>query len=115
MRLKEKAYEIDNRLISLKSKTITDMPRGGIAITRDDVLIEKEEILDRIESLNKISIPIRKEILVAIDTVENTNQAETLECFFIKGMTLEEIAEHLNYSVRQTVRIYGKAVRAIKI
>lgn len=56
----------------------------------------------------------RSEIVQQIDTMEDTNIYQVLSGKFIAGKTLEEIAVEMNYSFRQTKRIYGKAIIAFE-
>lgn len=114
-RLEEKLADIDNQLIGLKSRQITDMPRGGKPLSKDDLLIRKEETEHRIQNLVDISREVRSEIFECIETIDDYRFAEVLECYFIDGYTLEAIAEIKHYSVQHVGYLYGKGLDLITI
>lgn len=114
-RLEEKLFQIDNQLIGLKSTQITDMPKGGIAATKDDLLIKKEETEHRIQNLVDISRNVRMEIFDCIETLDDYRFSEVLESYFIDGYTLEAIAENKNYSIQHVGYLYGKGLEMVQI
>lgn len=114
-RLEEKLFQIDNQLIGLKSRQITDMPRGGTPLTKDDLLIKKEETEHRIQKLVDISRVVRMEIIDSLDTIDDYRFSEVLESYFIEGQTLEAIAENKNYSIQHVGYLYGKGLDLVQI
>lgn len=114
-RLEEKLFQIDNQLIGLKSRQITDMPRGGTPLTKDDLLIKKEETEHRIQNLVDISRVVRMEIIDSLDTIDDYRFSEVLESYFIEGQTLEAIAENKNYSIQHVGYLYGKGLDLVQI
>jgi len=64
----------------------------------------------RINELVKESESIKKRILKAIDHLENANQSDVLEMYFIRDINLEAIAEILHYSTRQVNRLYSQGI-----
>lgn len=112
-KLEEKLYQIDCDLEGVKTKNITDMPRGGMPLTIDDLLMKKEETEHRIQNLLDLSRQIRYEVFDCIDTLEDDRFAEILECYFIDRMSLEEIAERKNYSLRHVGYLYAKGIEMV--
>lgn len=113
--LNYKLMEIDRSLSSVKSQQISDMPRGGQALSLDDLLIRKEETQSRIDAVSTESISIRREIVKKIDELEDYRHIAVLEAFFIDDMTLDEIAEKEGYSLRHTTRLYSEGLKLLKI
>lgn len=70
----------------------------------------ESEIDRRIDELYEV----KKEILWAIKKVENGTYRLLLTLRYIRFMTWEQVAEEMNYSYRQTLRIHGKSLRKIK-
>ncbi|MDT2483153.1 hypothetical protein [Enterococcus avium] len=114
-RLEEKLASLDEQLVGVKSVEITDMPKGGLPLTKDDLLARKEETSLRIQNLVNISRDVRVEILNCLDTLDDYRFAEVLECYFIDGYTLEAIAEIKHYSVQHVGYLYGRGLDLIQI
>lgn len=112
-RLEDKLYCVDDRIESTQSPSISGMPGGGIPRTLSDDLNERDELNKRINSLIKESETIRDEILNCIDHLENPNESNVLEMYFIRDITLEAIAEILHYSTRQVSRLYRQGISDI--
>lgn len=54
-RLEEQLVSVNERLVGLQSKVMSDMPSGGLPITKDDLLEKKEELQHRIDTLTNTS------------------------------------------------------------
>lgn len=111
-RLEEKLFILDERLYSTRSPKLSDMPRGGTPVEKEDLISEKQEIQDRINRLNKKGREIKNEIIEKIDDLEEVKQAEILEAFFIDCKSFEEIAEENGYTERHIIRTYSEAILA---
>lgn len=114
-RLEDKLANMDDRLYSVGSGEISDMPRGGVPKTLDDLIAAKDETLNRIDQLVRTSRSIRSEIYQVIDTLEDYREVEVLEQFFIEGLTIEEIAERSGYAIRHVRRFYSNALHTIDV
>lgn len=112
-RLEQKLAQLDDRLTSISGRPITDMPKGGIPMTLDDLLANKMETEERINTIVQESRKIRKEILNVLDGLEDVHHVEVLELFFINGLQLEDIAERMGYTTRHTVRFYTDGIKAL--
>lgn len=109
-RLEDRLYELDDRIESTRSPRISGMPGGGIPRTLTDELVERNELESRINDLIKESKVIKTEIIFALDHLENPNEANVLEMYFIRDIDLEAVAETLHYSTRQVNRLYSQGV-----
>lgn len=114
-RLEDKLFELDSSIENLHSTKISDMPRGGVPQTLDDLLIRREELESRINRLLEKNRENRVEICNHLDTLEDDLQAEILEEFFINGKSLEEIAQTERYSLRWISKNYSEGVRNLKL
>lgn len=115
VRLKCKVENLDERITGIRSPGFSDMPRGGTPITKEDMIAEKCEIEERIKRLEAKGKKLKVEILEKIDELEEPQYAEVLESFFIDCKDLGDIAEENCYSIRHTIRLYSKAIKAISV
>lgn len=114
-RLGVKLASLNEKMTSVKSPTLSGMPRGGNPVTVADQVAEKIELEERIERLRKKSKKLRAEILEEIDTLEELRHVEVLEAFFIDCMSLEDIADEKGYSERQVYRLYSEGVTILAL
>lgn len=112
-RLNQRVAEYDERITSLRASTISDMPKGGTPVTKEELVDEKIETEERIRRLEEKGKVIRAEILEKIDELEDVKQAEILEEFCINYLSFPEIAEKIGYSERRVIAIYSKAIKNI--
>ena len=114
-RLKNKVAILDERVKSIRSPKLSDMPRGGTPVTEADLIAEKDEIERRISRLKAKSNNLKREILDKIDEVEDYRYAEILEAYFIECKSFETIAEDMCYNLRHIMRLYSEAVNSIEL
>lgn len=112
-RLEEKLYTLDERIKSVRSPKLSDMPRGGTPVTLVDLLADKEELEERIARQKAANRNMRHAIIEELDRLDDAKHIEVLELFFIQGLTPEEIAEELCYNVRTVYRLYSEGVRLL--
>ena len=103
-RLKNDVISLDDRMLSIRSPKLSDMPRGGTPVSFTDLQAEKDEILDRIKRLEVKGRKLKSEILDKIDELEDVRYAIVLESYFIKCKDFDEIADENNYTMRHIVR-----------
>lgn len=114
-RLENKLSILEERIISVKSPTLSGMPRGGKPITTDDLIADKIDLKKRIDRLKSKSDKLKSEILEEIDSLEDYRYCEILEAFFIDCMSLEDIADNEGYTVRHVYRLYQEAVTELAV
>ena len=112
-RIQDKLLTLEARITSIKSPNYSGMPRGSSPVTISDLLSDKEELEKRIERLEETGRKYRREILEAIDTLEDSKHADVLERWFILGYSADQIGEAIGYSTRYIFVLYSDALREI--
>jgi hypothetical protein len=111
------------QLSSLKSlalKVTTTYDNERVCMTKDKSpmentiikLIDLEHEID--EDIDRL-VDLKKEIMDVINGVEDPNCRLLLELRYISGHTWEEVAEKMQYDLRWTYRMHGKALKMVKI
>lgn len=106
----DRLARLDTRLYSPGAVKISDMPKGGQAVTIESLVAEKLEIQDRINA----KCAELKKISDAIERMSNARDRLILKCRFMDGLTHDEVAERINYSNMQTRRYYEAALERFK-
>lgn len=114
-RLKERVRALDSKIESLRSPSLSGMPRGGKAVTSEDMVADKIDLERRIGALRLEAGKARREILDLIDQVDDVRRGEVLEDYFIYGMSFGQIAEEMGYTERHIIRLYGEALDMITL
>lgn len=114
-RLKERVRALDRKIEGLRSPSLSGMPRGGKALTSEDLIADKVDLERRIEKLKGESETVRRELLDVIDQVDSVKHGEVLEEFFIYGMNFGQIADAMGYTERHIIRLYGEALDMIEL
>lgn len=109
-RLKEKLYILDSKIKSVRSPNLSGMPRGGTPVTVEDMIADKEELENRIETLSLKTRQLKSEILKEIDSLEDERYCDVLESHFIDLLSFETIAENMGYSERYIYTLYKEAL-----
>lgn len=60
-------------------------------------------------------IDLKKEIHDAIEAVKNPNERLVLRCRYIEFLTWEQVAERMNYSIKQVHRIHSEALKNVVV
>lgn len=107
--------ENEIRMTSIKAGKISGMPRGGVAVTFADMIADNEELESRKLRFEKISKQKKEIVQAYIDTVLSVKHNRLLTLFYIKGLSIYEIAEKENYSDRHAFRIYEEALKMVDI
>ena len=114
-RLKNKIEQLDERSLSARSANLSGMPRGSGDNTSMSFTDKKLDLERRINILYERGKEIRREILSAIDELDDVRYAEVLELWFVNMLPLSEISEQLGYSERHILSLYKKAVESLVI
>ena len=107
----ERLFRLDARLYSPPPKHITDMPRGGQPVTMEALVAEKIELQDLINEKCRQRNAIKK----SIEVMPRPRDRRILKLIFIDGLTQEETAEKIAYSVTHTRRFYEEALDRFEI
>lgn len=114
-RLKIKVANLDQMICRVKSPNYSGMPRGGTPISIEELLSDKQEYEERIRQLEKTGRQIKREIAGAIDSLEDSSEAEVLEGFFLECKEFGDIADDTEYSLRHVIRLYTQGIENIEI
>ena len=114
-RLETKLDLMEERITSLRSPSLSGMPRGGAPVTIDDLMSDKLDLEARIGRLKEKSRGLKREICAEIDSLEDSTDCEILEAFFIDGLSFEEIAEDLGYTERRVIARYSEAIKILSL
>jgi len=114
-RLEEKLALLDERIKSVKSPSLSGMPRGGVPVTTEDLIADKMELEERIKRLKRKKSSLKNQILEEIDSLEDPRYCEILEAFFIDCLSLDDIADKEGYTVRHVYRLYSEAVTQLAL
>lgn len=112
-RLQNKLTLANERIYTIKSVGLDDMPKGGIPKTMEDLVADKDDLERRLKRLVDKGLRYKSEVIDLIDEVDDVRYAEILERFFIDCQDLDIIADELGYSSRQIYRIYSEAIYSV--
>lgn len=113
--IKCKQTEIDQyRELACSLKSITNEERVQSSPVTFDKIGEKIaklwELEQEIDKIIDTYIDKKREILDELESLDNENQYMVLFDRFIEKISFEDIAEEIDKSVRQTIRIYNAAL-----
>lgn len=114
-RLTDRLDALNMRLYSIKSPSMSDMPRGGEPVDPVDLLADKADLEDRIRRLELKGRGLKSELLDKIDDLDDPRYADVLEMFLVDCMSFNEIADDLGYTTRHVIRLYSEGVLAMSL
>lgn len=114
-RLENKLYQLTQRIESVRTASLSGMPRGGVSVTIDELISDKIELEERIKRQRHKNKRIRSEILDVIDTLDDPRYCEVLEAYFIECLSISEIAEREMYTDRHVYRLYDDAIAMLSV
>lgn len=113
----QKINELEDELVKLddqshvQSQKLTGMPSSESSDDYDALIVHKTTVEDKINSLNIIAREQFKNILEVILKLNNKNQRDILELYFLYRHDLNEIASRINMSCRNVERLYSQGIR----
>ena len=113
--LEEQIDRLDDRIQRIKSGNISGMPRGGKTITIENLISEKIDLERRKEKFKEIGIQKKKIVQSNIDTVISVKHNRFLTLYFIKCLSVTEIARLEEYSSRHAFRIFAEALGMVDV
>ena len=113
-REEEQLERLRARLESGRLSNLTGMPRGGDGDWTDavDYLIDLEK---RVNARIGEMCQLKRTVMGMIDAVEDSRYREVLDCYYLKGMTWEEVADAMGYSLRQVFRLHRAALEEVTL
>ena len=113
--LNTKINNINDKIISIKSGKISDMPKGGVPVTVEDMVSDKVD-LERRKKRFEVIAKQKKDIVQSyIDTVYSPKHNYLLMMFYINDMSIEQIAKQTVYSDRHARRLYDEAIDMVDL
>lgn len=106
----ERLARLDDRITSLRSLRISDMPKGGQAVGIDDLIAQKVDLFREINERLKEANKERDQIETAIQQMPQYQDRVVLELKYIEGLRYEDMTERLGYSLRHIKRMHWAAV-----
>lgn len=110
----ERTQEITDHLTELKAEAERLKDHEGQSIQLDDAVAKYVDACDNAAEYLEALSNIRKEIFGTIEKVNDKTLRTLLRYRYIHGMTWERVAVAMNYSWRQTIRLHGTALTAVK-
>lgn len=113
---KRQIEELEYLKVSVKSPTITGMPKEKSFIMSDKV----ESIIDRIDELQKVvDEDVKRLIELKLVWMNRINLLGHDECLLLKlryfeGWSWSDISGELNYTERQAYRLHGEALKNLE-
>jgi len=110
----EERERIESRLTSPRMTNLTGMPRGGGSDWTNAVIAVLEltqDITNEIIDLCRI----KREVIEAIEAVEDSRYRRVLELRYRNYMTWDAIAKTLGYEPRNVYIIHGKALLKVRV
>ena len=99
------------RCIDVKINVI----RGEMDVIDDDDDLRRylDYLIAQKKSLEAVAKNARKKILASIYEIDDYTTAQVLSDIYIKGMTIDDTAADVGYSVRHTYRILSRGIDSI--
>lgn len=94
---------------------ITDMPRGGSSLDMGDWVAKWEPLQLQIKSEIEEAVKIRLQIREYLDQVKIPKLRTVLQLTYIECLSQGEIADRMDYSVKQVYNLTNKALDLIKL
>lgn len=101
--LKERLEYLENRLINVKAINYDSCGSVGIPKTRQDLLLEKDELIKKMDDTRKI-----------VYSIKNPKYKYILCYRYLDCMTIEQVAEVMNYSSYHIWRMTKDALNELE-
>lgn len=105
---------LESLLTSPRTAKLTGMPRGGGGDWTNAVIAVSDlnaVIVGEIETLCRI----KREVIEAIDAVEDARYKQLLELRYRCYMPWESIAAEMGYTLRNVHELHGKALQRVRV
>ena len=97
-------------LYDVRVPTLSDMPRGGKPVTMEDRVVRVVSMGQEIDAQTERAEAIRKQIERSIGAMDDPRDRTILKLKYIQGLSFEEIAVRIHYSLTHTKRMHEAAV-----
>ena len=107
----ERLDRLEARMYGAGISHLSDMPKGGRAVTIDILVERKEKLIEQIHAKEAR----RDQIVQSVERIPNERDRRVLKLKFFENLTYEEVAEKIDYSPTQTRRIIDRALKRLKV
>ena len=113
--LQEQLESIRSSAESAKIQKISDMPKGSMSSDLSDLMVDIEQIEERID--DEIIKALKKKVHIesCILEMENADEARLLRLRYIDLKKWEDICVALHYEWRQTHYMHARALKHISV
>ena len=109
-RLLQEREALSARADAVRSPVISDMPRGGRRRDWTDAADALMDLCADIDREIRELCRVKREVIEAIDAVEDMRLRRVLELRYRSYMSWEAIAGELGYDIRWVYRLHGRAL-----
>ena len=114
-REEEQLERLREKVEAGRMSAVTGMPRGGASDwtdTVDHLIVLEQRVNTRIREMCQM----KRRAIDMIDRVEDGRYRELLDCYYLKGMTWEQVAEAMGYKdVRWVYVLHGRALKEVRM
>lgn len=113
--LRARIRRIEDQITAIRSPQITDMPRGGLGVSVDDLIVKKVDLLAELrEDLSKAEDE-KAQVYSCIRSADCIRDRTILAMHYVDCMSYAQIANKLGFSDRQIKRFCRDAIKNIEI
>lgn len=94
----------------VKAMTLSDMPKGGHGRDAADIIAEIADLQAVCAAKIDALVLERREASRIVMRIERTELRTVLTLYYFDGMSWDEVAAEMFYSVRQVLRLHGEAL-----
>ena len=114
--LSRQIEDMKDRALCIKSTSnLSGMPRGGSPYTYADMIADADDLERRKKKFEKIASQKKEIVQAYIDTVLSVKHNRFLTMYYIRCMTVSEIADREDYTERRGFQIFREAIQMVDI
>lgn len=113
--LEKQIEEINEEISSAKAGKITGMPRGGEPLTFADRIADIDDLERRKEKFEIIAHQKKEIVQTYIDTVLSPRHNRVLTLYYVKCMSMKDVAIEENCTERHAFRLYNEALDMVDL
>lgn len=101
--LKERVEYLENRLVNVKAINYSSYGSTGIPKTKQDLILEKDELIKEMDETRNL-----------VYSIKDTKHRCILCYRYLDGMTIEQVADEMNYSSHHVWRMLRDALNELE-
>lgn len=107
--------DITKEMSTVKAGKITGMPRGGVPITFADLIADKDDLERRKKKFEIIADQKKEIVQTYIDTVLSVKHNRLLTLYYVRCLSMREVAKKEHYTERHAFRVYSEALEMVDL